>query len=63
MLKYLPASAGDAGAAGLTLGWEDPLEEEMATRSSIPARKYPMDRGAWCAIVHWVRKSQPRLSE
>ena len=41
-----------------SLGWEDPLEEEMATTSSILAWKIPMDRGAWCATVHGVTKSQ-----
>ena len=25
----------------LSLGWEDPLEKEMATHSSIPARRIP----------------------
>ena len=30
----------------LSLGWEDPLEEDMATHSSILAWKIPMDRGA-----------------
>ena len=30
-----------------SLGWEDPLEEEMGTHSSILAWKNPMDRGAW----------------
>ena len=30
-----------------SLGWEDPLREEMATHSSIPAWRIPMDRGAW----------------
>ena len=29
-----------------SLGWEDPLEEEMATHSSILAWRIPMDRGA-----------------
>ena len=29
------------------LGWEDPLEEEMTTHSSILAWRIPMDRGAW----------------
>ena len=28
------------------LGWEDPLEEYLATHSSIPARRISMDRGA-----------------
>ena len=30
-----------------SLGWEDPLEEGMATQSSILAWRIPMDRGAW----------------
>ena len=29
------------------LGWEDPLEEGMATHSSILAWRIPTDRGAW----------------
>ena len=32
-VKNLPGRAGDAG----DMGWEDPLEEEMATHSSILA--------------------------
>ena len=39
-----------------SLGWEDPLEEEMATRSSILA--WRMDIGAWQATVHSVTKSE-----
>ena len=35
-----------------SLGGEDPLEEEMATYSSILGN--PMDRGAWWATVHGV---------
>ena len=34
----------------LFLSQEDPLEEEMATHSSILAWKNAMDRGAWQAI-------------
>ena len=34
-----------------SLGWEDPLEEGMATHSSILAWRIPMDRGAYQAIV------------
>ena len=30
-----------------SLGWEDPLEEGMATHSNILAWRMPMDRGAW----------------
>ena len=39
------------------LGWEEPLEEGMATYSSILAWRIPMDRGAWWAAVHRVAKS------
>ena len=46
-----------------SLGWEDPLEEEMATHSSILAWKNPMDRGAWWATVYGVAKSQTQLSD
>ena len=46
-----------------SLGWKDPLEEEMATHSSILCLKTPMDRGAWWAIVQRVAKSQTQLSD
>ena len=39
-----------------SLVWEDPLEESMATYSSILAWRIPMDRGAWRATVHGGRK-------
>ena len=42
---------------GPSLGWKDPLEEGMATHSSIVAWRIPMDRGAWRAIVHGVAES------
>ena len=45
------------------LGWEDPLEDGMATHSSILARRILMDRGAWWATVHGVAKSQTGLSD
>ena len=62
VLKNLPANAGDAEDAVESLGQEDPLEEEMATHSSILAWRNPMDRGAWKAAVHRVAKNQTRLS-
>ena len=34
-----------------SLGWEDPLKEDMATHSSILAWRVPMDREAWQAIL------------
>ena len=42
---------------GHSLGWEDPLEEHMATHSSILAWRIFMDRGASQATVHGVTKS------
>ena len=44
-------------------GWENPLEESMATHSSILAWRIPMDKGAWQATVHGVAKSQTQLSD
>ena len=38
LIKNLPADAGDVG---LILGQDDPLEEEMATHSSILAWRIP----------------------
>ena len=46
-----------------SLGQEDPLEEEMATHSSILCLENPMDRGAWWATVHRVAKSDTRLKQ
>ena len=38
------------------LGWEDPLEKELATHSSILGLENPMDREAWQATVHGVAR-------
>ena len=40
-----------------SLGWEDPLEEDMATYSSILAWRLPINRGAWRATVHGLAES------
>ena len=40
-----------------SLGWDDPLEEGMATHFSILAWRIPMNRGAWWAPVHGVAES------
>ena len=45
------------------LGWEDLLEEGMATHFSILAWRIPMDRGVWQAIAEGVTKSWTRLSD
>ena len=46
MVKNLPAMCETWVQ---TLGWEDPLEEGMATHSSILAWRIPMNKGAWRA--------------
>ena len=46
-----------------SLGWEGPLEEGMATHSSILAWRILKDRGTWCAIVCGVTKGQTQLSD
>ena len=38
------------------LGWEDPLEKEVATHFSILAWEIPWTEGAWWATVHGVSK-------
>ena len=40
-----------------SLAREDPLEKEMATRSSPLAWRIPMDRGAWRVTVHGTAES------
>ena len=55
MIKNLPDSAGDVETGGRSVGWEDPLEEDMTTSSSI--LESPKDRVAWWARVHGVTKS------
>ena len=57
VVKNLPANEGDIRDTVPSLGWEAPLEEGMATHSSILAWRIPMDREAWWATVHRVAKS------
>ena len=40
-----------------SLGWEDPLEEGIATHSSNFPWRIPMDREAWQATLYRVTKS------
>ena len=47
-----------------SLGWEDPLEKEMVTHSSILARRIPwMEKPGRLHTVHGVAKSRTRLSD
>ena len=60
MIKTIPAVQKTQESSEMwvpSLGREDPLEEEMATHSSILAWRIPMDRGAWWATVHGVTES------
>ena len=66
-LGFPGSSAGkestcNAGDQIRSLGWEDPLEEGMATHSSIHAWRIHVDRGTWGATVHGVTRSWTRLS-
>ena len=59
VVKNLPADAGDIKETQVrSLGWEDPLEEDMAPHSRSLAWKISMDRRAWRVTVHEVAKSQ-----
>ena len=40
-----------------SLDWEDPLEDGMATHSSVLAWRILMDGGTWQAIVYRVTES------
>ena len=40
-----------------SLGQKDPLEEGMATHSSILAWRIPMDRGGWWSTIHRMQRS------
>ena len=61
VLKTLPATQETQEMRVRFLGWEDPLEEEMATHSSILAWKIPMNREAWWTTFHGVAKSRTQL--
>ena len=57
MIRNLPAVWEMQEMRVRSLGQVDPLEEEMATHSNIPAWKIPWTRGAWWATVHEVAES------
>ena len=55
------SNAGDSRV--WSLGQKDPLEEGMATHSSILAWRTPWTEGAWWATVHGVTKSRTGLKQ
>ena len=54
MVKNLPAMRENWVQSQ---GWKDPLEEGMATHSSILVWRIPMNRGTWGATGHGVSES------
>ena len=44
VVKNLPANAGDTGDADQTLGWVDPLEEEITTHFQYSCLENPKQR-------------------
>ena len=54
VVKNLLANGGNQEMWVPSLACEDPLEEGMATHSSIPAWRIPVDRGVWWTTVHRV---------
>ena len=45
-----------------SMGWEDPVEKEMATHLQYSYLENSMDRVSWWATVHGVTKQWTRLS-
>ena len=63
-VENLPANEGDARDESSIPGvWEDPLEKEMATHSSILACRIPCtEKPGGLHTVHGARNSQAWLS-
>ena len=60
LLHYFVSAMQDTRVQ--SLGWEDPLEKEMAAHSNILAWEIPGHR-SWQAVVHGITKSRTRLSD
>ena len=56
-VKNLPTMQETQETQVQSLGWEDPLEEEMASHSNISCLENSMDRGAWRGIVQRIGKN------
>ena len=61
VVKNPPANAGDEEMQVRSLGWEDPLEEGMATCSSILAWRIPWTEEP--SRLHRVTKSHKDMTE
>ena len=62
-VKNTPAMQEQQETPAWSLGQEDPLEEAMATHSSILAWRISTDRGAWRVTAHGVTKSWTQLKQ
>ena len=62
MVKNLPASAGDAGDAGVIPGWGRPSGVGSGNPLQYSCLENFMDRGAWQAAVHMMAKSRTELN-
>ena len=61
--KNLPVNAGDAGVMGSIPGSGRSPGGGNDKPFQYSCLKYPMDRGAWQAVVHRVTKSWAQLIE
>ena len=62
MVKNLPANAGEARDSGSVPGSGKYPTEKNGNAVQYSCLENPMDRGAWWAKVHGVKKSRTRLS-
>ena len=62
-VKNLPANAGDIRDTGLIPGLGRSPVEENGNPLQYSCLENPMDRGAWCTVVHGVAKSQTPLKQ
>ena len=62
MVKNLPASTGDLGDTGLTLGLRRSPGRGNDNSLQYSCWENPMDRGACWATVHGAAKSRTQLS-
>ena len=62
VVKSLPTNAGDARDTGSIPELGGSPGGGNGNLLPCPCLENPMDRGAWWATVHWVTKTQTRLS-
>ena len=62
-VKKPPATLETQETGVQSLGWEDPLEEEMATHSSILTWRIPWTEGPGSPQSMGVTKSRTQLSD